>query len=307
MRYAVTGGAGFVGSMLTKTLLAFGHDVTVIDNMSTGTAKNLEPIINKIRLKKTDIRDCTDLVTAVADVDGIFHQAALTSVKESFINPSEYHDVNVTGTENVFKAAKKSGIRVVYASSCAVYGNTLGPTAESVLGIPTSPYGKTKLNAEVVAQKYADIGVSTIVLRYFNVYGPGQTLPNAGVITQFIQRLLKKKPPIIRGDGSQSRDFVHISDVVKANIIAMATNGINGSQSVFNIGTGVSTPIERLAKIMIRLYDLPLKAEFTDSFPGEIQESQADTSLANNMLPWKHTVSLEEGLAETIAASCRRC
>ena len=176
MRYAVTGGAGFVGSMLTKTLLTCGHDVTVIDNLSTGTAKNLEPIINKIRFKKTDIRDYSNLITAVADVDGIFHQAALTSVKESFINPLEYHDVNVTGTENVFKAAKKSGIRVVYASSCAVYGDVLGPTAESVLGTPTSPYGKTKFGAEAVAQKYADIGVPTIVLLYFNRLWTGTNL-----------------------------------------------------------------------------------------------------------------------------------
>ena len=307
MRYAVTGGAGFVGSKLTQALLALGHDVTVIDNMSTGTAKNLKPIINNIKFKKTDIRDYSDLITAVADVDGIFHQAALTSVKESFSNPLEYYDVNVAGTENVFKAAKKSDIRVVYASSCAVYGDVLGPTAESVLGIPTSPYGKTKFDAEVVAQKYADIGVPTIGLRYFNVYGPGQTSPNAGVIGQFIQRLLNKKPLIIHGDGSQSRDFVYISDVVKANIVAMMTSSINGSQGVFNIGTGISTNIECLARIMIRLYGLPLKAEFTDSSPGDIQESQADTSLASSMLPWKHTVSLEEGLAKTIVASCRRC
>lgn len=303
----VTGGAGFVGSMLTKALLAFGHDVTVIDNMSTGTAKNLEPVIDKIRFKKIDIRDYSDLITAVADVDGIFHQAALTSVKESFTNPLEYHDVNVTGTENVFKAAKKSSIRVVYASSCAVYGDVLGPTPESVLGRPTSPYGKTKFDAEAVAQKYADIGVSTVVLRYFNVYGPGQTSLHAGVITQFMQRLLRKKPPIIHGNGSQSRDFVHISDVVKANIVAMETGGIDGPQGVFNIGTGISTTIECLASIMIRLYGLPLKTEFTDSFPVGIQKSQADTSLASSVLSWSHTVSLEDGLAETIAAGRGRC
>lgn len=307
MRYAVTGGAGFIGSMLTKALLTFGYDVTVIDNMSAGMAKNLEPVINRIRFKKIDIRDYSNLITAVADVDGIFHQAALTSVKESFINPLEYYDVNVTGTENVFKAAKKSGIRVVYASSCAVYGDVRGLTAENVLGTPTSPYGKTKSDAEAVAQKYAGIGVPTVVLRYFNVYGPRQTSPNAGVITQFMQRLSKKKPPIIRGDGSQSRDFVHISDVVKANIVAMVTSGIDGPQGVFNVGTGISTSIECLARIMIRLYGLSLKAEFTDSASGDIQESQADTSLASSMLPWKYTVSLEEGLAETIAASCGRC
>ena len=307
MRYAVTGGAGFVGSMLTKALLALGHDIIVIDNMSTGMAKNLDPVIDRIRFKKTDICDYSGLVAAVAGADGIFHQAALTSVRESFVNPRKYHDVNVTGTENVFKAAKRGGIRVVCASSCAVYGDVSGLTPEIVPGRPTSPYGKTKFDAEAVAQKYADIGVPTVVLRYFNVYGPRHATSNAGVVTQFMQRLLGNKPPIIHGNGSQSRDFVHVSDVVRANIAAMATGGIDGPQGVFNIGTGISTTIGRLARIMIKLSGLPLKTEFTDSFPVGIQKSQADTSHASSVLSWRHTVSLEEGLAKTIAAGRRRC
>ena len=190
MRFAVTGGAGFVGSYLTKLLIKEGHDVIVIDNMHTGKKENLDGIIEKIEFHKLDIRNVGELEKKIRDVDGIFHEAALTIVQESFTKIDEYNDVNVKGTENIFKIAEKHGIKVVYAITSSIYGNTdTIPILENNERNPINPYGQTKLEDELLAEKYSHEGVEIIGLRYFNIFGKGQTGSYAGVITKFLNRL----------------------------------------------------------------------------------------------------------------------
>ena len=190
MKFAVTGGAGFVGSNIVKLLVKENHDVIVIDNMHTGKKENLEEIIDKIKFCKLDIRNISELENNIKDVDGIFHEAALTIVQESFMMKEEYYDVNVKGTENIFKIAEKYGIKVVFASSSSVYGNTKTiPIIEDAKRNPINPYGQTKLEDEFLAEKYAEKNVSIIGLRYFNIFGKGQTGSYAGVITKFLNQL----------------------------------------------------------------------------------------------------------------------
>ena len=197
MRFAVTGGAGFIGSNITKLLLENNHDVIIIDNLHTGKKENL-PSSDKLKFFQTDIRDFTTLENQLHGIDGIFHEAGLTLVPESFEKPDEYNDVNVRGTENVFKLGKKLDVKIVYASSSSVYGDTtIIPIKEDIPKNPINPYGKTKVEKDNLARKYSNDGGSIIGLRYFNVFGKGQTGTYAGVITKFIERLKEKKSPII--------------------------------------------------------------------------------------------------------------
>ena len=225
MRFAVTGGAGFVGSHLVKLLVKKGHDVLVMDNLHTGKLENLEEIRDKIEFKNIDIQDYHLMEQELKNIDGVFHQAALTVVQDSFKMPDKYHDVNVKGTENIFKIAQKNNFKVVYASSSSVYGHKeIVPILESFDKNPINPYGKTKLDDEFLAEKYSKLGVNIIGLRYFNIFGKGQTLEYAGVITKFLNRLRDRKSPIIFGTGSQIRDFIHVEDIANANFLAMTSN-----------------------------------------------------------------------------------
>ena len=254
MKFAVTGGAGFVGSNIVKLLVKENHDVLVIDNMHTGKKENLQEIFDKIEFCELDIRNIPELENKIKDVDGIFHEAALTIVQESFLMEEEYYDVNVKGTENIFKIAEKYGIKVVFASSSSVYGNTEKiPIIENNERNPINPYGKTKLEDEFLAEKYSKKGVSIIGLRYFNIFGKGQTGSYAGVITKFVNQLKEKKSPIIFGDGSQIRDFIFVEDIAQSNLSAMLSK-INFG--FFNIGTGKTTTILQLAKFLIKVYNL---------------------------------------------------
>ena len=199
MKLAVTGGAGFIGSYLAKEITNQGHTLVIIDSLLRGKLENLNPL-KDYEFHKIDIRDYEKLKDSLRNVDGIFHEAALTDVQESFTRNDEYIDVNVRGTENIFKIAKEFGIKVVYASSSSVYGNPERiPIAEDSKRKPINPYGNTKLEDEFLAEKYTRDGVSIIGLRYFNVYGRGQTGSYAGVITKFINQLKEKKSPIIFG------------------------------------------------------------------------------------------------------------
>ena len=263
MKFAVTGGAGFVGSNIVKLLVKENHDVLVIDNMHTGKKENLQEIFDKIEFFELDIRNIPELENKIKDVDGIFHEAALTIVQESFLMEEEYYDVNVKGTENIFKIAEKYGIKVVFASSSSVYGNTEKiPIIENNERNPINPYGKTKLEDEFLAEKYSKKGVSIIGLRYFNIFGKGQTGSYAGVITKFVNKLKEKKSPIIFGDGSQIRDFIFVEDIAQSNLSAMLSK-INFG--FFNIGTGKTTTILQLAKFLIKLYNLEISPEFSRS------------------------------------------
>ena len=189
MHFAVTGGAGFVGSNLVKLLVEEGHKIIVIDNLHKGKKDNLASVINKIEFQKIDIRDYESMKKKLKNIDGVFHQAALTVVQDSFSRPEEYFDVNVSGTENIFKLANENKFKVVYASSSSVYGHKNNiPIKETESREPINPYGQTKLDDEYLFEKYSEMGTKIIGLRYFNIFGKGQTLEYAGVITKFLDR-----------------------------------------------------------------------------------------------------------------------
>ena len=283
MKFVVTGGAGFIGSNIVKQLLKQNHTPIVIDNLCRGKIERISS--PDIEFHKVDIRNIDQLKKILKNSDGVFHQAALTDVQESFTKQEEYNDVNVKGTENIFKIAKEFDLKVVYASSSSVYGNPEKiPITENSKRDPINPYGKTKLDDEFIAEKYSKDSVSIIGLRYFNVYGKGQTGSYAGVITKFINKLKENKDPIIFGSGIQVRDFIFVEDVALANIAAMKSNVNNG---FFNIGTGITTSIKQLAKIMIDLSNLKLEIQYEKALDGDVNNSQANTNLTESILKWK--------------------
>ena len=298
MRFAVTGGAGFVGSHLVKLLVKKGHDVLVMDNLHTGKLENLEEIRDKIEFKNIDIQDYHLMEQELKNIDGVFHQAALTVVQDSFKMPDKYHNVNVKGTENIFKIAQKNNFKVVYASSSSVYGHKeIVPILESFDKNPINPYGKTKLDDEFLAEKYSKLGVNIIGLRYFNIFGKGQTLEYAGVITKFLNRLRDRKSPIIFGTGSQIRDFIHVEDIANANFLAMTSKVSN---SHVNIGTGTSISILELANMMIEESGLDLEPIMSKSLEGDIAKSQADITLAKKQFGWEPKLQLRDWLKEIL-------
>ena len=294
MKYVVTGGAGFIGSNIVKLLVKNGHDVSVIDNLHTGNISRLKDVEGKILFNKIDIRDFDKLNQNIHDVDGIFHQAALTVVPESFEKPDEYYDVNVNGTKNIFKIAKKLGVKVVFASSSSIYGNVNKiPIKENFKKNPINPYGKTKVEKEKLAQDFWRDGIDIIGLRYFNVYGKGQTGSYAGVITQFMKKIDSSLPPIIHGKGDQVRDFVSVEDVAKANLKSMEAGT---TQDFLNIGTGKSVSILELAKLMIKISSKNLEPIFDDELPGDVEKSQADTVHSMEKIGWSYEIELDDGL-----------
>ena len=298
MKYAVTGGAGFIGSHLVKKLVERGNEVIVIDNLNTGKKQNIEKISKKIDFFEVDIRDFSAIEDILKNIDGIFHEAALASVQDSFRIPDEFFDVNVNGTENIFKIAKKLGIKVVYASSSSVYGNPVSiPIKENDDKNPFNPYAKTKLEDDKLAEKYAKNGLKVIGLRYFNVFGPRQSKEYAGVIKLFLERIQQGLPPLINGDGLQVRDFVYVDDVVNANILSMESNIDSG---FFNIGTNSVISVLDLANIIIKFSGLKLKPTHRPAVPGDVKATQADITKAKMMLKWKPTTSLKDWLKSAV-------
>ena len=299
MKYVVTGGAGFIGSHITEKLVERGDTVTVIDNLKTGKEKNLESVKEKIKFVKGSILDVKLLEEIIHNVDGIFHQAALASVQESFTKPDEYNEVNVNGTENILKFAKKLKIKVVYASSSSVYGNPKNiPIKETDEKNPVNPYAETKLKDEELAAKYAKMGVNVIGLRYFNVFGMRQSKEYAGVIKLFLERIRDGLPPKINGDGTQFRDFVHINDVVNANIMAMDSNV---KHDFFNVGTNYAVSILDLAKMMIQYSQLNIEPIYGPSLKGDVQRTLADINSINEKLYWKPSIMIKDWLKDIIS------
>ena len=294
MKFVITGGAGFIGSHIAKHLVGKNHDVIVEDNLSRGRLENLSKIKEKIEFKKIDILDFNSLKQVISDSDGVFHQAALTSVPESFTQKEKYHNVNVKGTENIFKLAKEFRKKVVYASSSSIYGNTTTiPIHENSEKNPINPYGVTKLDDEKLAKKYHNLGLSVIGLRYFNVYGIGQTNDYAGVITKFIDQINLNKSPIIFGDGTHTRDFISVEDIAKANLLSMESKT---DFSFLNVGTGISTSIKELAEVMIELSGKKMEINYDDLPLGDVKDSLADVSLAKRLINWNYETSLKTGL-----------
>ena len=294
MKLIVTGGAGFIGSHLTKYLIKKGHNVSVIDSLRRGSFENLKEMEDKIDFQKIDILDYNAMKSVVKNTDGIFHQAALGSVPQSFKEPEEYRRVNAIGTENILKLAKEFGFKVVYASSSSVYGNqNKFPIKEDAAKKPLNPYGQSKLEAEQFAEKYSKLGVKVIGLRYFNVFGIGQNPNYAGVIPKFIEQLIHHKPPIIYGNGNQLRNFTFVDDVVEANVLAFESKT---EHAFINIATGVMTSVRQLAEIMINLSGLSIKPIYEKPREGDIEKSQADISLAKSLINWEPKTTLEEGL-----------
>ena len=298
MKYAVTGGAGFIGCNLVKNLVERGNEIIVIDNLNTGKKRNVKKNLKKINFSEVDIRDFSTIEDIMKNVDGIFHEAALASVQDSFRIPDKFFDVNVKGTENIFKIGKKLGIKVVYASSSSVYGNPISiPIKENDDKNPLNPYAKTKLENDKMAEKYAKNGLKVIGLRYFNVFGPGQSKEYAGVIKLFLERIQQGLSPLINGDGLQVRDFVYVDDVVNANMLAMESN-IDGK--FFNIGTGTTISVLDLANMIIKFSGLKLKPIHRLAVPGDVRATQADITKAKTMLKWKPTTSIQDWLKNAV-------
>jgi UDP-glucose 4-epimerase len=301
-KVVVTGGAGFIGSHLAEELVNRGYHVVILDDLSTGKRENIEALLRgeDVEFIQGSIIDLRLLQGLFKNVNYVFHQAAIPSVPRSIENPIASHEANITGTLNVLLAARDNGVgKVIYASSCAIYGNTQTlPIREDAPPHPLSPYAVTKLAGEYYCQVFHQVyRLPTVCLRYFNVYGPRQD-PNsqyAAVIPRFISRALKGEPPIIYGDGEQTRDFTFVKDVVEANIL-MAESKATG---IFNFARGESVSINRLAEVIIEFSGNTLGPIHEAPRPGDIRHSLADISRAKTFgygLKW----SLEEGLKETI-------
>jgi len=302
-KYLVTGGAGFIGSHIAGELVHRGHSVRIVDNFSTGKKDNIAPFLEKIDLIEGDIKDFEVCHQAAKDMDFVLHQAALTSVPRSIEDPLLTNEVNITGTLNLLLAARDAGVqRFVLASSAAVYGDNPGlPKKEDMEGFPLSPYAASKRMGELYCQVFnRAFGLSTVSLRYFNIFGPRQDPSSqyASVIPNFIGKMLKEEKPVVFGDGEQSRDFLYVSNVVEANILASQAREVSGE--VFNIGSGERTSVNSLVVKLNEILDKEIKPTYEEPRPGDIKHSYADISKARKMLKYEPSVSFSEGLGETV-------
>ena len=300
----VTGGAGFIGSHLVEALVAGKCRVVVVDNLSSGHLSNLDPLKEQITFVRGDIRQKDTLESAAEGCDVIFHLAAVVSVQQTIANPVESTEINDIGTLNVFEAARTQNVRrVVFSSSCAVYGDDPRlPKVETMNPKPASPYAVQKLAAEHNARIYQELfGLETVSLRYFNVFGPRQdpSSPYSGVISLFMTRAVSKQRPVIYGDGHQSRDFVYVKDVVNANLLAAAMKDPRGN--IFNIGTGSQVTINRLWEAIAALSgQTRLAPHYEAARAGDILHSCAGMDFTKSRLKFNPEYSLEEGLKKTL-------
>jgi nucleoside-diphosphate-sugar epimerase len=303
LKFLVTGGAGFIGSHLTEELVQRGHQVRVVDDFSTGKKKNIASFLDKIELIEGDIRDIEVCRRAAKGMDFVLHQAALTSVPYSIENPLLTNEINIKGTLNLLLASRDATVqRYVFASSAAVYGDDPHlPKKEEVVGASLSPYALSKRVGEMFCQLFTrTFGFSTVCLRYFNIFGPRQDPASqyASVIPLFISRMLKNEKPVIFGDGEQTRDFLFVSNVVEANMLAVKADSSEGE--VFNIGYGEETSINELTRKINEILKMNIRPAYDEPRPGDIKGSFADISRARKMLKYEPTVDFSEGLKRTI-------
>lgn len=298
----VTGGAGFIGKHLVRKFIELNYDVTILDNFSNGTSKFRDEVSDDVEIIQGDIRNIETVSKAVKNKEVIVHLAASINVIESIEKPLIYHETNSTGTLNILFSAKYSAKQMVFASSAAVYGNPKElPVSVDHPTNPLSPYAASKLSAEAYCRAYSNIyNMSCTILRFFNVYGPGQVSNSySGVINKFITRLSNNKPPIINGDGKQTRDFIYVSDLVDAII------GVIGYHSlgVFNVGTGRGISVNDLAEKLMKIMD---KGDFrpihTEPNASEVENSWADISVTKEIFGFMPKISLEEGLRKTFSS-----
>lgn len=302
MRYLVTGGAGFIGSNIVDELLRRGHDVTVLDDFSSGKEENLSQAISKIRLVRGDICDLETAREACDAADYVLHLAARTSVPRSVKDPIETNRVNIDGTLNVLVAARDARVRrIVFAASSAAYGETpVLPKVESMPPDPISPYGVTKLVGEMYARVFGRAyELENVSIRYFNVFGPRQDPSSqySGVLSRFILALLEGSAPVVFGDGEQSRDFTYIDNVVDVSLRACEAPGISGR--VFNGGTGARISLNDVLKTLGRILGTPVRARYDPPRRADILHSEADIALAEEFLGYHPSVDFEEGLRRT--------
>ncbi len=301
--FVVTGGAGFIGSHIVTKLVNLGHHVRVIDNLVSGHLSNLDHVRNEIEFIEADICDPVALAKAFRKVDGIFHKAALASVPLSIEHPVKVNDACVNGTLNVLNEAQRAGVRrVVYAGSSSCYGDRpFSANRETDVPMVISPYAAAKLAGEFYCQAFHHaFDLETVSLRYFNVFGPRQD-PNssyAAVIPLFINWLLEGKPPVVFGDGRQSRDFTYIGNIVDANLLAMDADKVSGQS--FNIADGRSISLLELLDHLQQHLDISIKPDFQPPRKGDIMHSMADITSATSALGYRPKVDFKEGLKLSI-------
>jgi nucleoside-diphosphate-sugar epimerase len=302
----VTGGGGFIGSHIVDALLKRDIEVGVLDDFSTGETSNLpQHASSRLHLYKGDIRDEAFVRSALQGYEAIIHQAALVSVTRSVEDPGRTNSVNVDGTVNLLSAARDANIRrFVYASSSSVYGETrTQPKIETMNTFPISPYAVSKLAAENYCRVFASVyGMETVSLRYFNVYGPRQKYgPYSGVIPTFVKRVMNDEPPVIFGDGNQTRDFTYVEDVVSANLLSLDATVSPGRGEVFNVGSGRNVTMNQLASMVTKLMGRPeLGVEYAPPRKGDILHSYSDISKAAGGLGYAPRFSLQAGLQNVI-------
>ncbi len=301
--YLVTGGAGFIGSHLVERMVADGHSVRVIDNLATGKRENLTPFLDRIDFFEGDIRNPEDCLKACDGIEVVFHQGAIPSVPKSVEQPGASHDANVNGTFNILSAARDRQVRrLVFAASSSAYGDLPElPKRENVKPQPLSPYAVQKLLGEFYNQAFvACWGLETISLRYFNVFGPRQDPKSqyAAAIPAFVTRILRGEPPVVFGDGEQTRDFTYIDNVIHANLLA--ANAEKTSGEAINIACGERISINKIIARINAFLGTDVQPTYEPTRAGDVKHSLADISLAKQVIGYEPIVSFDEGLKRAI-------
>jgi len=303
MIYLVTGGAGFIGSHMVRSLLERGERVRILDNFATGKREHLVPLAGRVEVIEGDMRYLNNVQEAVAGADYVIHLAALPSVARSVRTPIESNDVNVVGTLNLLVAARDAGVRrVVYSASSSAYGNSATlPKVETMPNDPLSPYAVNKLTGELYCRTFTRVyGLETVSLRYFNVFGPRQdpTSQYSAVIPRFIHAALSGTSPVIYGDGEQSRDFAYVQNAVEASLLACTAPSVAGE--TINVGCGQRVTLNELVRMIGRLVGREVKPVYEAPRAGDVLHSLAGIEKAGRLLGYQPSVVLEEGLRRTI-------